>query len=97
MSRTVTATLLASALVLSHWSAAAAPDPAPIPAARTVAPAHNHSALPPGRAAGIKKAQGLENDRYWLEAGLIIGAFVIAFLLAGIDDGSDEAPTTTGP
>ena|SRR5689334_6095174 len=97
MSRTVAAILFASALVLNDWSAAAAPDPAPIPATRTVAAAHNHAALPPGRAAGIKRAQGIESDRYWLEAGLIIGAFVIAFLLAGIDDGSDEAPTTTGP
>ena len=96
MSRIVSAILLAGALVLNDWSAAAAPDPAPIPPTKTVATARNHAALPPGRAAGIKKAQGIEGDRYWLEAGLIIGAFVIAYLLAGID-GSDEATATTGP
>jgi hypothetical protein len=51
--------------------------------------------LPPGRAAGIKKAQGIEGDRYWLEAGLIIGALSSRTILAGID-GSDEANRDDG-
>jgi hypothetical protein len=61
-----------------------------------VAAASNQPALSPGGAAGIKAAQGLENDRYWWQAGLVIGAFVVVYLLAGIHDDDDEATTTTG-
>ena len=91
MSRVLFAILFASALVLNVWSATAADGPASTEPVRTVA-AGNQPALPPGGAAGIKKAQGL--DGYWREAALVIGAFVIVWLLAGIDD-SDEATTTT--
>jgi hypothetical protein len=97
MRRRVLATLAASALFLNNWSAAAAPGLVSTDAAGTAAPAHNHSVLAPGGPAGIKKAQGIESDRYWLEAGLVIGAFVIVGLLMGIHEGSDDSGTTTGP
>jgi len=94
MSRTLLAALTASALVLSAWPATAATSTVRIEAVGTVAPASNPSPLPPGRAAGIKEAQGIEGS-YWLEAGLVIGAFIVIFVLLGIDD-SDEAIATTG-
>jgi len=95
MSRTLLATLFASALVLNTWSATAAPDTASVEPVRTVA-AGNQSTLPPGRAAGIRKAQGLEGDGYWREAAWVIGAFVVLFLLIGIDDDDHDETTTTG-
>jgi len=82
MFRTLLAALVVSALVLSPWSA-------------TVAAARNQSTLPPGSAAGIEEAQGLESGSYWLEAGLVIGAFVIIFIVMGVDGDDDDATTTT--
>ena len=95
MFRTLLAALVVSALVLSPWSATAAPNTVATEAVGTVAAARNQWVLPPGSAAGIKEAQGLERGSYWREAGLVIGAFVIIFIVMGIDD-SDEATTTTG-
>jgi hypothetical protein len=95
MSRVLLATLFASALVLNAWSATAAAGTASIGPVRTVA-AGNQPALPPGGAAGIKKAQGLEGDGYWREAALVIGAFIVIFLLIGIDGDDDEETPTTG-
>jgi hypothetical protein len=87
------ATLLASALVLNAWSATAAASTQP---GRPVA-AGNQPALPAGGAAGIKRAQGLEGGGYWREAALVIGAFVVLFVLIGIDDDDhDEETPTTG-
>ena len=93
MSRVFLAILFASALVLNVWSATAAAGTASIEPVRTVA-AGNQPALPPGGAAGIKEAQGL--DGYWREAALVIGVFIVIFLLMGIhgDDDDEEAPTT---
>jgi len=82
MFRALLAALVVSAVVLSPWSA-------------TVAAARNQSALPPGSAAGIEEAQGLESSSYWREAGLVIGAFVIIFIVMGVDGDDDEATTTT--
>ena len=93
MSRGLFAILFASALVLNVWSATAAAGTASLEPVRTVA-AGNQPALPPGGAAGIKKAQGL--DGYWREAALVIGAFVVLFLLIGIDGGDDDETPTTG-
>ena len=93
MSRVLLATLFSSVLVLNAWSATA--TAASIEPVRTVA-AGNQPALPPGGAAGIKKAQGLESG-YWREAALVIGAFVVLFLLIGIDDDDhDDVTPTTG-
>ena len=88
------AILVVSGLLLNTWSAAAASSPVLTQTTESVGAASNRSALPPGGAAGIKEAQGIESGSYWREAGLVIGAFVIVWLLAGIDD-SDEATTTT--
>jgi hypothetical protein len=95
MMRTLPATLLASALVLGTWSATtAATSTVPTEAAGTLA-ASNQSTLLPGGAAGIKEAQGIESGAYWREAELVIGAFVIVWILMGLDD-SDDSTTTTG-
>jgi hypothetical protein len=94
MSRALLAILIVSALVLSTWHATAATIAAPTEAVGRVA-AGNQSALRPGGASGIKEAQGIESSRYWRQAGLVIGAFVIIWLLAGIHE-SDDAPPTTG-
>jgi hypothetical protein len=93
MSRTLLATLIVSALVLN--TANAATSTALAVSMATGAAASNRSALPPGRAAGIKEAQGVESGSYWREATLVIGAFALVAILMGIDD-SDEATTTTG-
>jgi hypothetical protein len=90
------AILIVSALVLSAWHATAATIAAPREAVGSAAPAGNQPALRPGGASGIKEAQGIESRRYWREAGLVIGAFVIIWLLAGIHESDDEATATTG-
>ena len=95
MFRTLLASLIVSALMLGAWSATAATSTARTEAVvGTVAPASHQVPLPPGGAAGIKEAQGIESDSYWLQTGLVIGAFVVVWVLMGIDD-SDEATTTT--
>jgi hypothetical protein len=94
MPRTPLAILIVSALVLNTWSATAATRTVPTESVASVAATSNRSALPPGRAAGIKEAQGIESDSYWRQAAWVIGAFVLVGLLMGIDD-SDEATTTT--
>ena len=95
MSRALPAALIVSALVLGAWSANPATSTVQTEAVGTVAAASNLSPLPPGGAAGIKKAQGNEGDSYWLGAGLVIGAFIIIWVLMDIGD-SDEATATTG-
>ena len=97
MSRTLLATLIASTLALSDLSATAATSTVQTDAVGIVAAVRNHSPLPPGDAAGIKEAQGIENDSYWLQAGLVIGAFVIIWVLMGIDDSDESTTTTSGP
>ena len=92
MPRTSLAILIVSALVLNPWSATATGT---IPTEAVVGTASNRSSLPPGGAAGIKEAQGIESDTYWRQAAWVIGAFVLVGLLMGIDD-SDETTTTTG-
>jgi len=93
--RILAAALIANISVLNAWPATAANTGVQTAATQAVAAAPgNQPVLPPGGAAGIKRAQGLENDRYWWQAGLIIGAFVVVFLLAGIDGDDDEATTT---
>ena len=95
MPQMLSAILIASAMVLSPWHTTAAASTAPTEATSSVAAASNQPALRPGAAAGIREAQGIESGSYWREAGLAIGAFVVIWLLAGID-GSDDPTTTTG-
>jgi hypothetical protein len=90
MLRQLMASLVSSALVLGSVSTSALS--APVPAA---APAKNQSPLAPGRAAGIKQAQGSQIDPL-LAGGIVVGIFVIAALLIGDNDDDDDGPTTTG-
>lgn len=96
MFRALLATLIVSALALSALSATAATSTVQTEAVGIVAAASNPSPLTPGGAAGIKEAQGI-GDSYWLQAGLVIGAFVVIFVLMGIDDSDEATTTTTGP
>jgi hypothetical protein len=87
--------IVAGVSVLSAWSATAATTAGRPATPQGTAAASNQPALSPGGAAGIKKAQGFQNDGYWWQAGLVIGAFVVVYLLAGIQDGDDDNATTT--
>jgi hypothetical protein len=93
MSR-IAANLVASALLLSPWLATAATSTVQTQAVRPVGAASNQSPLPPGGAAGIKEAQGLEGGPYWFEVGLAIGAVIVIWIL--MDDQDFETTTTTG-
>jgi hypothetical protein len=53
----------------------------------------NSSPLPPGRAAGIKVAQGYEY--YWIDALLAVAA-VVAIVLLLVDDDDESSTTTAG-
>jgi len=91
MLRQLMAGLVSSALVLGSVSTSVLS--APVQAA---APTKNQSPLPPGRAAGIKPAQGSQIDPL-LAGGIVIGIFAIAALLIGDNDDDDGAtPTTPG-
>lgn len=56
----------------------------------------NHSPLPAGRAAGIRRAQAAEIDPL-LAIGIVAGIFILGVLLIGDStDDDNTAPTTTG-
>ena len=97
MSRALLAMLIVSVLALGAVSATAATRTGQTEAVGTVAASSNPSPLPPGVAAGIKEAQGIEGDSYWLQAGLVIGAFILVYVLMGIDDSDEASTTATGP
>ena len=91
MSRKLMAMLVSSALAFgsvttSAWSATDSAG---------ATPTQNSSPLPPGGAAGIKEAQGIENSP-WLGLGIVAGIVIIAWVLLddGDDDDDDEAPST---
>ena len=73
MLRKLMASLVSSALALGSVLSA------PVQAA---APTKNQSPLPPGRAAGIKQAQGSQIDPL-LAGGIVVGIFAVAVLLIG--------------
>jgi hypothetical protein len=90
MSRKLMAMLVSSTLVFGSVSTSAwsATDTAGVPQTQ------NSSPLPPGGAAGIKEAQGIENSP-WLGLGIVAGIVIIAWvLLDDDDDDDDEAPST---
>jgi len=100
MSRKLTALLVSSALVFANmstsaWSAPVGSDPVQTQAVQSNAPANNQAPLPPGGAAGIKKAQGFE-DSPWLGIGVVLGLFVAGVLLLDDDDDDDGVTSTTG-
>jgi len=89
MLRQLMASLVSSALVFGNVSTSALS--APVQAA---APTKNQSPLPPGRAAGIKQAQGSQIDPL-LAGGIVVGIFAVAALLIGDSDDDDDGATTT--
>ena len=99
MSRKLTALLASSALVFvtvstSAWSAPAASAPVQTQSVQQAAAPSNPSPLPPGGAAGIKKAQGLD-DSPWFGIGVVVALFVAGVLLLD-DDDDDDGGTSTG-
>jgi hypothetical protein len=98
MSRKLMAMLVSSALALGSVSTSAwsATDTAgATQAVNTSESPKNFSPLPPGGAAGIKEAQGIENSP-WLGLGIVAGIVIIAWILIDNDDDDEEeeAPST---
>ena len=98
MSRKLMAMLVSSALVFgsvstSAWSATDRVGATQAQTVQTADSSKNFSPLPPGGAAGIKQAQGIE-DSPWLGIGIVAGIVIIAWILLDDGDDDDEAPTT---
>jgi len=97
MSRKLTAILVSSALVFgnvstSAWSATDTSNAVQAQTVQTADAAKNQSPLPPGGAAGIKEAQGIESSP-WLGLGLVAGAILIGWLLLDTDDDGSASGT----
>ena len=94
MSRKLMAMLVSSTLILGSISTSAwsAPDTAGATQAQTAVQT-NFSPLPPGGAAGIKEAQGIE-DSPWLGIGIVAAIVIVAWILLDDDDDEEEAPST---
>ena len=100
MSRKLMAMLVSSALMLgsistSAWSAPDTAGATQAQVAQNIDSPKNFSPLPPGGAAGIKEAQGIENSP-WLGLGIVAAIVIIAWVLIDDDDNDDEeeAPST---
>ena len=94
MSRKLMAVLLSSALVFgnvstSAWSATDSVNGAAVQTSDIVG---NQAPLPPGGAAGIKEAQGIENSP-WIGIGLVALFVVVAWVLLDDDDEEDDDST----
>jgi hypothetical protein len=92
------AMLVSSALVFgsvstSAWSATDTVGATQAQTVQTAESPKNVSPLPPGGAAGIKQAQGIE-DSPWLGLGIVAGIVIIAWVLLDDNDDDDEAPST---
>jgi hypothetical protein len=97
MSRKLMAILVSSAMAFgsvstSAWSAPDASNKVQTQAVQTADAVKNQSPLPPGGAAGIREAQGIENSP-WLGLGLVAAAVIIAWIL--LDDDSDDSSSGT--
>ena len=97
MSRKLMAILVSSAMAFgsvstSAWSAPDTSNKVQTQAVQTADAAKNQSPLPPGGAAGIREAQGIENSP-WLGLGLVAAAVIIAWIL--LDDDSDDSSSGT--
>jgi len=96
MSRKLMAMLVSSALVFGSVSTSAWSATDTVGATQTVQTADsskNFSPLPPGGAAGIKQAQGIE-DSPWLGIGIVAAIVIVAWVLLDDNDDDDETPTT---
>ncbi len=97
MSCKLMAMLVSSALVFGSISTSAWSATDTVGATQSVQTSDspkNFSPLPPGGAAGIKEAQGIENSP-WLGLGIVAGIVIIAWVLLDYDDDDeDEGPST---
>ena len=92
MSRKFTALLVSTALLLASSSTSAwSSDQAQLSVQGTAVA--NQTPLPPGGAAGIKQAQGAQNN-VLLGLGVVVGLFVAGVLLLGDDDDDDTSSST---
>ena len=93
MLRRLTALFVAGAIVFGNVGASASTTPA-LPAA-TPSPrvAKNEPPLKPGRSAGIRQAQGIENVDIWVFSGLILGAII--WVLIGNENDEDNSTNGT--
>ena len=94
MSRKLMAMLVSSALVFgsistSAWSATDTVGATQTQMVQISDSPKNFSPLPPGGAAGIKEAQGIENSP-WLGIGIVAGIVIIAWVLLDDDDDDDD-------
>ena len=97
MSRKLMALLISSALTLSSVSTAAWSAPnvsGAVQGRQSAAAPSNPSPLPPGRAAGIKQAQGAWENSPWVGLGLVAAFVIIGWVL--IDNDDEEEAVSTG-
>ena len=99
MSRKLMAILVSSALVFGNVSTSAwsATDTSSTIQAQTVQiadAAKNLSPLPAAGAAGIKQAQGFDENSPWLGLGLVAAIVIVAWILLDDDDDEDEGTST---
>jgi len=97
MSRKLMAMLVSSALVFGSISTSAWSATDMIGATQSAQISDspkNFSPLPAGGAAGIKEAQGFDENSPWLGLGIVAGIVIIAWILLDDDDDDDEAPST---
>jgi len=97
MSRKLMAVLISSALVFgnvstSAWSATDTSNAVQTQAVQADG-AKNPSPLPAGGAAGIKQAQGFE-DNPWVGLGLVAAIVIIAWVLIDNNDNDDSSSGT---
>jgi hypothetical protein len=99
MSRKLMAMLVSSTLVFGSISTSAWSATDTVGATQAVLAADspkNFSPLPPGGAAGIKEAQGFDENSPWLGLGIVAGIVIIAWILLDDDDDDEEEAPSTG-
>jgi len=93
------AILVSGALVFgnvstSAWSATDTSNAIQAQTVQTADAAKNLSPLPAAGAAGIKQAQGFDENSPWLGLGLVAAFVIIGWIL--LDDDDDDEGTSTG-
>ncbi len=93
MLRQLTALFVAGAIVFGNIGASASTAASPrATSAPPLTAANNEPPLNPGRPAGVRQAQGIENVDVWIFSGLILGAII--WVLVGNDN--DDSDSTNG-
>jgi hypothetical protein len=93
MAMLVSSALVFGSISTSAWSATDTVGATQTQTVQTSDSPKNFSPLPPGAAAGIKEAQGIENSP-WLGIGIVAGIVIIAWIL--LDDDDDDDDSTPG-